>query len=128
MLDVGGEGIVATQDVVPFWSHDEGGIESLSYENDYDVVGALWSWADWNWSGEKVNVNRTSGIVSGTMRLKFDENSDRLTTVTWRGVAIPGDEPLVLGAYWCNASMQYDASRRRTVRAGDSVKLLSDGE
>lgn len=128
MLDVDGEGVVATQDVVPFWSHDEGGIESLSYENDYDVVGALWSWADWNWSGEKVNVNRTSGIVSGTMRLKLDENSDRLTTVTWRGVAIPGDEPLILGAYWCNASMKYDGNRKRTVRAGDSVKLLSDGE
>lgn len=128
MLDVDGEGIVATQDVVPFWSHSESGIESLSYENDYDVVGALWSWADWNWTGEKVNVNRTSGIVSGTMRLKLDENSDRLTTVTWRGVAIPGDKPLILGACWCNAAMQYDGNRKRTVRAGDSVKLLSDGE
>ena len=48
--------------------------------------------------------------------------------MTWRGVAIPGDKPLILGANWCNASMQYDGNRKRTVRVGDAVELLSDGE
>ena len=46
----------------------------------------------------------------------------RLTTVTWRGVAVPGDTPAVLGAYWYNKSVPYGDGRKRTVRVGDSVE------
>ena len=127
MLELDGGSPTAAPGVVPFWSHNEAGIDSLSYENDYDVVGALWSWAGWNWIGEKVNVNRTSGIAGGTMRIDLHGGTGPLTTVTWRGVALPGDKPRILGAYWSNALMPSGDSRRRTVRVGYAVEL-SDAE
>ena len=121
MVDLNGAQLAATDGVTPFWRHDESGIEPLSYENGLDVVGALWSWADWNWTGEKVNVNKTSGIVSGAMRLGDGR------TVQWRGVALPGDTPKILGAYWYNATMPYKdgngTDRKRTVRVGGPVAL-----
>ena len=121
MVDLNGAQLAATDGVTPFWRHDESGIEPLSYENGLDVVGALWSWADWNWTGEKVNVNKTSGIASGAMRLGDGR------TVQWKGVALPGDTPKILGAYWYNATMPYKdgngTDRKRTVRVGGPVAL-----
>ena len=136
MLDVDGEGAVATQGVAPFWSHCESGIESLSYENDYDVVAALWSWDAWKSaasSGAKVSsdgtsgtINKTSGIAAGTMRRDVS-GTGRLSTLSWKGVALQADVPSVIGACWYNVSMPYiDAKgneRKRTVKAGDAVGL-----
>ena len=123
MLELDGAGVAGTQGVVPFWAHDEGGIESLSYENDYSVVGSLWSWAEWKWAGERVNVNKTSGVAAGTMRLKLDDSSERLSTVSWKGVAVPGLTPAIYGAYWYNKSLPAGDGKKRTVRVGNPVEL-----
>ena len=114
-------GVTSAAGAVPFWRHDEPKIDELSYENECDVVGAVWSPLLWTWTGERLNLNRTSGIASGTMRLDVG-GTGRLTTVTWRGVAVPGDTPAVLGAYWYNKSVPYGDGRKRTVRVGDSVE------
>ncbi len=129
MVDIDGTALCATPNVIPFWSHDESGIESLSYKNNYDVIGALWSWAGWSWSGGTVNVNKTSGMASGVISVKLDEKSDRQTRVKWRGFAIPGETPRVLGSCWYDATRPYvDAqgrNRKRTVRVGDAVDLTA---
>ena len=129
MVDIDGTALCATPNVIPFWSHDEAGIESLSYKNNYDVIGALWSWAGWSWSGGTVNVNKTSGMASGVISVKLDEKSDRQTCVKWRGFAIPGETPRVLGSCWYDATKPYvDAqgcNRKRTVRVGDAVDLTA---
>ena len=129
MVDIDGTALCATPNVIPFWSHDEAGIESLSYKNNYDVIGALWSWAGWSWSGGTVNVNKTSGMASGVISVKLDEKSDRQTRVKWRGFAIPGETPRVLGSCWYDATKpDVDAqgrNRKRTVRVGDAVDLTA---
>jgi hypothetical protein len=136
MLDIDGVLVVAAQDIVPFWSHNESGIESLSYENDYDVIGTLWSWDAWNAaavSGAKVSsdgisgtINKISGIAAGTMRRDVS-GTGRLSTLSWKGVALPVNVSSVMGAYWYNVSMPYTDAKgkecKRTVKAGDAVEL-----
>jgi len=140
MLDIDGEGVVRTEGVTPYWRHDEGGIEELSYENDYDVVGAAWSRSAWlecfggtfnakSAFGVSFNLNMTSGIAAGTMREDIS-GTGRLSTLQWKGVALPGEppeRPCVLGACWYSVSMPYtDAGgreRKRTVKTGQLVEL-----
>ena len=137
MVDLNGAQLVAAEGIVPFWRHDESGIESLSYENDVSAIGTVWSWADWlkcfggkfdakTAFGLSFNLNRTSGIAAGTMRLDVG-GTGRQSTLSWKGVALPGAEPSIRGAYWYNVSKPYtDANgndRKRTVKAGDAVGL-----
>ena len=129
------QGLFAVDGVVPYWRHNESNIEELSYANDYDVIGAVWSWDAWKSavvSGAKIsgdaisgNINRVSGIAAGTRRMDVT-GKGRLSTLQWKGVALPGALPGVVGAYWFNVTVEYDGggiARKRTVRKGGSVAI-----
>lgn len=122
LLDLDGARPAATGWAVPYWVHNEAGIDELSYDNDYGVVGALWTPDAWSWQGERVSVNMASGAVSGKTRVDHS-GTGRLATVSWRGVAIPGATPSIRGAYWLQQSVPYGTGKRRSVRVGDAVEM-----
>ena len=135
MVDIDGASLVATDGITPYWGHNEANINELSYENELSVLGATWSWAEWlecfdgafnaNAAfGTSFNINRVSGVASGTMRLDVT-GSGKLSTVQWKGVVLPCAEPRVVGAYWYNVSEPYGPGneRRRTVKAGKPVSM-----
>lgn len=111
---------------VPYWKHVESKLESASYENDYSVVGVriagLGRKFDWSPFEPRTEedlvlktkaINLTSGVVSGTMR----DAANR--SVSWKGVALPGFDPFVFGAFWRNVS-----EGGRTIRSGGAVEFV----
>ena len=69
----------------------------------------------------RYNVNKTSGIVSGTMKMASTGS------VSWKGVALPGEKQGVIGAWWRSVLLPYkDAKgeqRKRSVNAGGLVEI-----
>lgn len=126
VLDIakGGE-VAAAEGTEPFWAHRERNFASLSYDPALISVGARWTAPDKD-AELPLRLNRTSGVVQGTVRVRNAETG-RLVTRTARGVLIPrGEEGFELfGACWWNEVR--DAERddgktvRKTVRVGESL-------
>lgn len=143
-LDIANEGeVVATDRTEPFWAHRERNFASLSCAPALICVGARWTMPDKEQvaalpldvqeqdengnvvASTRLRLNRTSGVVQGTLRVK--DETGRLVTHTARGVLIPGGEEgfALFGACWWNEVL--DAERddgttvRKTVRVGDSL-------
>lgn len=126
VLDIarGGE-VAAAEGTEPFWAHRERNFASLSCAPALICVGARWTAPDKD-AELPLRLNRTSGVVQGTVRVRNAETG-RLVTRTARGVLIPrGEEGFELfGACWWNEVR--DAERddgktvRKTVRVGESL-------
>ena len=127
--------IFGVEGVTSYWSHVEGKISELSYENVYDSMGSRYAYADWMKArlvtpNAIQSFNRTSGLAAGTIRQQLDPPSEKLTTCTWKGVILPGwgeaGQSVILGAWWANQRKEYDAGgsvmKTRSVRVGGENK------
>lgn len=126
VLDIAKEGeVVAAEGTEPFWAHRERNFASLSCAPALICFGARWTMPDKD-AELPLRLNRTSGVVQGTVRVRNAETG-RLVTRTARGVLIPrGEEGFELfGACWWNEVR--DAERddgktvRKTVRVGEPL-------
>jgi hypothetical protein len=153
-----GSCVYGTEGTTSYWSHVETNYDALSYENEYFAYGSRFvaetrtgmygftvdgedSGATVKASGTRMAVsdrgdrfslafsfNGSSGLATGSFKLPRSETDDRLTSISWRGVVMPGWEPFMTGAYWRNVTVETVNSKtgkpvRRTVRAGGSVGL-----
>ncbi len=146
VLDIakGGE-VVAAEGTEPFWTHRERNFASLSYDPALISVGARWTAPDKGKVAElpldvqeqdengnvvastRLRLNRTSGVVQGTLRVK--DETGRLVTHTARGVLIPGGEEgfVPFGAWWWNETVEDKrddgVTVRKTVRVGKPLEV-----
>ena len=142
VLDIAnGAEVGATEGTEPFWAHRERNFASLSYDPALTCVGARWTAPDKEQvaalpldvqeqdengnvvASTRLRLNRTSGVVQGTLRV--GDETGRLVTRTARGVLVPGDETgfVPFGAWWWNeteekAERDDGATVRKTVRVG----------
>lgn len=141
-LDIarGGE-VAAAEGTEPFWTHRERNFASLSCAPALICFGARWTMPDKEQvaalpldvqeqdengnvvASTRLRLNRTSGVVQGTLRVK--DETGRLVTHTARGVLIPGGEEgfVPFGAWWWNETVEDKRDDGKTVR-----KTVREGE
>lgn len=138
VLDVDAAGdVAAAEGTEPFWARRERNFSALSCEPALVCAGARWAAPEADAdlpldvqvgsAAARLRLNRTTGVVQGTLRARDDETG-RLVTRTARGVLVPTAESgfALLGAWWWNETVAVERDSdgkavRKTVRRGEPL-------